>query len=286
MTFLERFLAPGPAHAPAFVVLFANTPPTDAGALTADLRRTHAETAEGTFELQPGESDGEETVRGLAEWGPHAVQLLGYAGRVPDDVLDRCVHPAPLRPELKRLAIDHQSHAVIAYKGTATDPFEQHVALALAAGVLTAAGATFVLNEAGRSAFPTAGLRTDGEGLDALVFLRDLPPLMLYAGFAALEIANLRGVWMRTRGCPALGLPDLAFRASTHEQGEEVFDLFTEILGYLQRSGKRLGVGHTMQMGADLFLTLRAPTELEWFLDSPGEMFVAEITNPDEAFQR
>lgn len=296
MTFLERFLGHAPPiagelaadpaceHGPAFVVLFTADLPADATALAADLRGLHSETASGSFELHAG--TGEEALLGLAGWGPHVVQLLGYAEPAPTELLERCVHPSPLRHELKLQAAGHRTHAILVYKGHSRDPLEQHVALAAVASVLATAGASTVINEAGRTAFPAVALRTDGEGLDTLRFLHDLPLLMLYAGFVRYEVPGLRGVWMRTRGCPALGLPDLAFRAASHEQGEEVFDLFTEVLGYLRESGKSLGVGHTMQMGADLFLTLRAPTELEYFLDSPGELFVAEVADPDEVFRQ
>jgi hypothetical protein len=39
---------------------------------------------------------------------------------------------------------------------------------------------------------------------------------------------------------------------------------------------------HTMQVGDDEYLRLRAPTEEEYFLESDGELFVAEIIGPGQ----
>ena len=106
--------------------------------------------------------------------------------------------------------------------------------------------------------------------------------LHLYCGFVKCQVQDVPGVWMRTYGCHLLGLPDLAFHAEGHHQGQETFNIFQSVLGYVLNSGAELGAGHTMQIGQDTFLKLRAPAEAEGFLDSEGELFVAELIRADQ----
>jgi Domain of unknown function (DUF4261) len=90
-------------------------------------------------------------------------------------------------------------------------------------------------------------------------------------------VEGVEGVWMRTYGAHLLGLPDLATLAAGHHEGEAMFDLFSNVFNYLRSSGARLGAGHTMEAGPHTMMRLRAPTAEEYFLDSPGELFVIEM---------
>jgi hypothetical protein len=112
--------------------------------------------------------------------------------------------------------------------------------------------------------------------------LRTFPIPALFCGFVKYDVEGVNGVWMRTYGGHLMGLPDLATLAPGHERGEEVFGLFSSIYTYLRSSGARFEAGQTMQVGSDTFMRLRAPAEGEYFLDSPGEIFVAEMISADE----
>ena len=91
---------------------------------------------------------------------------------------------------------------------------------------------------------------------------------------------------MRTFGNDLLRLPDLAMHAEGHHQGSEIFDLFANMLAYLRESGAKFEPGHTMQIGEKSWLRLRQPfVEEQYFLESPGEMLVAERITGDQINQ-
>ena len=163
------------------------------------------------------------------------------------------------------------------YVGYELDPLEQYVALAAATGAVAYFGAAFVLNETARTAVPAPVLHPHEEDAgDMLAALRGFPLPFLYCGFVKLEVEGEPGVWMRTYGCHRLGLPDFAFRAANHDLGSATFETFSNMLAYLRASGKQFAPGDTMQVGDDVYLRLRARDPQEWYLESEGEMLVAE----------
>jgi len=264
---------------PSLQVLFAEPFQLDPAALTQTLQSYHPSLSGATFELDPGLTE-KGTPLGLVGWGEHVVQVVGFDVPMPEQVLELCVQPAHYGAELKAAARAHKAHVLLYYGGLATDPLERYVALAVVAGVLATHGALVVLNEAGHTSFPAEAL-TASEG-DMLEQLRTFPILALYCGFVKYDVEGVKGVWMRTYGGQVMGLPDLATLAEGHHRGQAIFELFSNIYNYLRSSGTRFAAGHTMQVGADLFLRLRSPTSEEYFLDSPGELFVAEMISADE----
>src|SRR5262249_29390149 len=143
-------------------------------------------------------------------------------------------------------------------------------------------GGILLLNEAARCAFPAEALWPDESDQDSLETLRAMPIPLLYGGFVKIEIEEEPGVWMRTFGNNNLNLPDLALKAEGHHQGSETFDMFANMLAYLRESGSVFAPGHTMQIGEELYLRLRAPAEAEWYLESDGQMLVAEKISSQE----
>ena len=77
-------------------------------------------------------------------------------------------------------------------------------------------------------------------------------------------------------------MPDLAFHAEGHHQGQEIFNIFQSVLGHVLNTGAELGPGHTMQVGEKSYLRLRLPTEDESFLDGDVDLFVAEVIGADQ----
>lgn len=251
--------------------------------LQAALRDYHPDLAEATIELYPvppGGKPDEPAIMGLVAWGRHVIKLVAFAQPMPADAVRACVQPSHFDPSYKEIAYRHQSHVMLYYNGYDQDPLEQYVSLAAVAGVLTTFGAVFTLNETARTAIPAPVLtpheEDDGNMLAAL---RGLPLPLIYCGFVKLEIEGQPGVWMRTYGAHRFGLPDLAMHEPGHTHARFAFELFGNALAYLRSSGHRFAVGHTMQVGDDLFLRLRARTTAEWYLESEGEMLVAERVN-------
>ena len=253
----------------------------EAEEVTKALRDYHADMAEATAELyalppKEGATD-EPAILGLLAWDRHVVKLVGFAAPMPADSVKACVQPAHVDPQFKKFAYEHKSHVMLYYTGYDLDPLEQYVALAAAAGSVASFGASFVLNETARTAVPAAVLHPHEEdGGNMLAALRGLPLPFLYCGFVKMEVEGEPGVWMRTYGCHRLGLPDFAFCAPGHDLGSATFEVFSNLLAYLRNTGKQFAPGNTMRVGDDVFMRLRARTPHEWYLESEGEMLVAE----------
>jgi hypothetical protein len=172
------------------------------------------------------------------------------------------------------------------YTGYEEDPHEQHAMLAAAAAAVSHNGALVVVNEAARTSIPAVTLLPHEEDNgDTLRTLRNFPIPLLYAGFLKIEIEGEPGVWMRTCGCPVLKLPDLAFRADNHGQGTATFNLFTGVLAQAREQKIAFQPGDVLNLGEGMYLRLRERGEQEWFLESEGQMLVAERIRPEEVRQ-
>jgi hypothetical protein len=273
---------------PSFQLLFSSPLELDADALTLALRDYHAELADATAELltlpgQPTSSSNSPAIIGLIGWGRHAIKLVGYNSPLAETRVKDCVQSSHYHPELKEEAYRHVAHVVLHYAGYERDLHEQHVALAATSAVLARFGAFIVMNETARGSIPAMVFEPheEDEG-DTLRAIRSLPLPLIYAGFVLFEIEGEAGVWMRTHGCHALRLPDLAFRAEGHHQAPSTLDLFSNMLAYLRSTAKSFAPGDTMGVGEGLFFRFRARTTDEWFLESVGEMLVVEKADPNE----
>ena len=268
-------------------LLFDDVFALDANEVTLALRDYHSDMATATAELfavppKPGASD-EPAVMGLLAWERHVIKLVGFTSPMPADAVKACVQPAHFDPQFKQLAYDHKSHIMLYYAGYELDPLEQYVALAAAAGAVAYFGASFVLNETARTAIPAAVLHPHEEDADdMLAALRGFPLPLIYCGFVKMEVEGELGVWMRTYGCHRLGLPDLALRGAGHEETPVCFELFGNLLAYLRTSGKWFAPGDTLRIEDDTYLRLRARTPDEWYLESEGEMLVADRIRANE----
>ena len=254
-------------------VLFAEPVRLDADRLMQTLRQYHPSLAQATYELDE-ELSGKGTPFVLAGWDNHVIRIVGFDVPMPAEAIELCVGPAHYAQEIKEQARAHKEHLLLYYAGYADDPLEQYVALAVVAGVLASQGALVVMNESGHTSLPAEVFAGDKDS-DMLELLRALPIPALYCGFVKYDVEGVKGVWMRTYGAPLLKLPDLAFLAAGHQEGQNTFDLFSTLYHYLRSSGARFAAGHTMEVG-DNFLRLRAATPEEFFLDSDGELFVVE----------
>ena len=256
-------------------VLFADKPSLNSQNLSSAMRSFHSSMRSANAEIEGALAE-EGTMFGLVGWGKHVIRLVGFDLPMPQDAAEACIAPAHYPQDLKRRAREHKAHLLLYYAGSEDSIIERYVALAALSGVLSKLGAIVVLNEAAHTSFPAAALSGDGVGGDILELLRTLPLLILYCGFVKCEVEGIRGVWMRTYGCNLSGLPDFAAHAPGHDHGQRFFDMFDNILAYLRSSGSKLAPGHTAQVGPDDYLRFRAPTADERFLNSNGEIFVAE----------
>lgn len=262
-------------------VLFDDPPKWESADLTRRLREYHRSMAKGTFEVDQAGTEGQ-AAYGLAAWGKHVVRFLAFDAPIPESVIENCVGPAHYKPPVKKRARNNRAHALLYYAGTEEDRLEQYVALACAAGSLAGLDASVVTNETGHSSIPAGVLAPGQADSDQIELLRTLPLLHFYCGFVKYEIEGDDGVWMRTYGAHEFDLPDFAFHAKGHHQGEEIFEIFSNTLNYLLESKAELAVGHTMQVGPDMFVRLRDREDEEHFLESDGEMMVMEEIDETE----
>jgi hypothetical protein len=266
---------------PALQVLFADAFTLDAAAVTKAMRAYHPSMASARCEVA-GEPNREGKIFGLAGWGPHVIQLVGFDVPMPKETVELCVAPSHYAQPLKERARAHKGHLLLWHAGAEEAVVEQFVALAAFAGVLERCGAIVVLNESGRTSLPTAVLAGKDVKSDRMELLRALPLPMLYCGFVKYNVPNDTHVWMRTYGAHVLNLPDLAAYTRGHQEGQRYFDMFDSILRYMLNSGKRLAAGHTMQLGANDYLRCRAPRTDEPWLESKGEVLVVEVIRADQ----
>lgn len=256
------------------------------------LRDYHTEMAEATAELyfvppsdKPASPDGLDPMyMGLFGWGRHVVKVVGFNAPMPADSVKACIQPAHFDPEFKKLAYEHKSHVMLYYAGYETDPLEQHVALAASAAALAYFGGAFVLNETARTAIPAAVLHPHEEDAgDMLGALRAFPLLLIYCGYVHFEVEGTPGFWMRTYGCDRFGLPDFALHAPDGKLIQFAFELFNNLLSYVRETGAQFMPESRFQLDDDLFYRFRARTPDEWYLESDGEMLIAERFTATEA---
>jgi hypothetical protein len=286
--FLARWAAAaGPADPPGFQLLFPDLLDLSADAVAAAVRDYHPDLAAATVELVPTAAlpadadlvrgDGPPAVVvGLVGWGEHAVKLLGFDAPMPADAVEPCLRPALLPDEMKAVARGHRAHVLLYYAGRAADPIERRTAVGAVAGPLARFGAVVTLNEEAQAAVPAFALLPDDLGEDMLATLRSLPIPYLYGGFVRFAVTGEAGLWVRTVACHRLGLPDLAYRMGGPDAGERVFHLFAGVLGYLRQTGLAFEPGETVRVDEDTHLAVREPTLAEWWLDSPGRVWVLE----------
>ncbi|MET1076777.1 MAG: DUF4261 domain-containing protein [Pseudomonas sp.] len=266
----------------SLILLFADLR-LDAQALQQQLRAFDRSMAAALVEFEP-DFPAEQPI-GLAGWGPHVIKLIGFAAPMPADALEACVAPAHYPAELKDQARAHRAHVILYYAGDATSALDQYLALAAVAGALSHLGAQIVVNETANTSLPAQMLADPESKGKHLKLLQALPLLMLFCGFVKYEVEGTPGVWMRTYGADRFGLPNFAALAEGHDQGQWYFEIFGNVLGYLQTSGAQMGEGHSMQVGEDKFFRLRAPNPTEYFLNDAKGLWVAEIIGADQINQ-
>jgi hypothetical protein len=266
---------------PALQVLFADCFKLDSAAVTKAMHAYHPSMANARCEVA-GELNQEGKIFGLAGWGKHVIQLVGFDLPMPNDTVELCVAPSHYPQALKERARAHKGHVLLWYAGSEESVIEQFVALAAFAGVLERFGAIVVLNESAHTSFPASALSSQDINGDMMEQLRTLPLPILYCGFVKYNVPNDTRVWMRTYGAYVMNLPDLAAYTNGHHEGQHYFDMFGKILRYMLNTGKRLAPRHTMQIGPDDYLRCRAPTKEEAWLESKGEMLVVEVIRADQ----
>lgn len=252
-------------------VLFPKPPQLDGQTLVRLLERMHPSFRGSKLEVME-DKDG---ARGLAIFANHAVQILVRAHPLPKEAAEYAIGPAQYKPELKEIARAHSAYLVLNYQGQEESPWEQLIALAAVAALLTQQGATTVANVDACTSVPASVFEQIFKSPDPIGMLRSMPPAILYCGFVRYAPAGDPGVWMRTHGCQRLGLPNLALHRESHGEGEKTFQLFNAVLNHMRENNQPLAAGQTLQVGATT-VNFRDPRSGEPFEETPGELLILE----------
>ena len=211
---------------------------------------------------------------GEVTFGQHIVKLLHSLDPMPYGPVETCVGPALIPPPMKVDAKQHGSHTLLYYSGIDTDAMEQFVALCAVAGALARFDAIVILNEEARTACPALDLIAD-DGEDVLATYRNLPIPYLLGGFVKMQVGTDTRPWVRTFANQRLNLPNLATQLHSHEETGATFELFAGLLGYLRKMNETFTAGDSIDLG-NRKLSLRKPTEAEWWLDGDGVLVVED----------
>jgi len=257
-------------------VLFDNNLDFDFNDLEAQFRAYHKSLKKAEIEIDEA-SNTQGTPFGLIGWGQHVIKLVGFNQPMPTAAVESCIEPSHYDAALKDQARAHKSHLLMYYQGYDPDPISQYASMALVGGFLSSVGAVVVTNESACTSFPAGALSADASNGDIVELLQTLPLAVLYCGFVKYDVEGVDGVWLRTYGAPQIGLPDLASKVTDHSESLNVFDIYNNVFSYLLSSGAQFAVGNTMQVGEDTYMKLRAATSEEYYLESEGELFVAEF---------
>ena len=265
-------------------VIFSGGLDLNAAELQKQFRTYHNSLKDAHIEIDE-ECNKQGTPLGLIGWGEHVVKVVGFDQPMPGEVLEGSVAPSHYDEALKVQARAHKSHLLLYYQGYDNNPINQYASMALIGGFLSSVGAIVVVNESARTSLPASALNGNATKEDIVSLLENFPLTALYCGFVKYEVEAVDGVWLRTYGCSLLGQPDFASLIEDHSGSEEVFDIFNNVISYLMSSGARFVAGNTMQVGEDLFMRLRLAGSEEYFLESEGELFVAEFISESEINQ-
>ena len=216
-------------------------------------------------------------------WQGQRFRLVAFGHPMPAEALERCVQPCAWDGAFKERARAHPAHALLFCDSPRAAVLQNYVRLAmLCGGLLERSGGIGVANEVAQTAMPaTAWLDTSMGRFD---LWNTLPVLLLYAGFVKYVVPDGPQVWMTTRGLEVWGLPNLTTLAPDHTHGSQMLEIFGNVTSYLIANGPVLRAGHTMQIGVDNHMKLRAPeSEDELAIQGDGELLVAQFISAAQA---
>ena len=273
--------APAVENGAALQLLLAQPLSSDISELQTQIRAHDAALKAATVTGIAADDSGDSAMFvGEVAWGAHRVHLIAMPFPMPDEVVEKCVQPAPYGQDDKTRIRAQNAHVLLNYKGQSANVTEQFVAVAVVAGALCGDGGLAILNEGGRTSLPATILSDDS--MKPSQFWRSLPPLYLFAGFVKYEMENSSGVWMRTHGLEIFDLPNLATLTKGHHQGQKVFDIFNNVVAYMMEQGPVLAAGHTMQIAETQYMKLRDLSAEEAVLDDGAPVLVAEFIDASE----
>ncbi len=217
------------------------------------------------------------------QWQGQRFRLVAFNHQMPADAVEACVQPCAWDQEFKRQARAHEAHVLLLCDSPRAAVLQNYVRLAmLCGGLLEHSHGIGVLNETAQTAMPAKVWLDTRTG--RFEQWNTLPVLLLYAGFVKYVVPDSPKVWMTTRGLEAWGLPNLTTLAPDHSHGSQMLEIFGNVATYLIANGPVLQPGHTMQVGVDNHMKLRAPESAdELAIQGEGKLLVAQFISAAQA---
>lgn len=231
-------------------------------------------------------ADGEATLADLT-WQKQSFRLAAFNSPMPKIPVETCIAPSHYDSQIKNRAREHRAHALLFCESPRSQILRNYARLAmLCGGILRESGGLAVLNERAQTSLPAALWTEDDAQTKPAVLWTKAPLLYLYAGFVKFNLPDSPQVWMTTRGLDVFGLPNLTHLAPDHSHGSATMEIFENVAAYMVSNGPVLGAGHTMQIGTDTFMRLRAPaTEQELAVADGKELLIADFIGADQTLK-
>lgn len=266
--------------APALIFVFDKLPELSEQRLAKVITSVEPLKTKVTFEMKAAAP--EALLADLA-FETHAFQLVGFNAPVPASVTNYTIQVSHWQKSDKDILNGHKAHVICYYKGQAQDPTEQLIALYKVAYALCNEGLLGVLDDASWNCMPSRVVK-DQMKPDMLASCRKHVPVGIWTGFVKFFKSD-NSVWFCSKGFDRFGVNDFAYLGQPPE-ASFALNLFTNLFNYLYTSGGKMQVGHTAQLGADLYIRLREVYEYQDYLNGPFGTMVIEKIKASEINQK
>jgi hypothetical protein len=233
----------------------------------------------GRFQIAHNQ-DGAQVAIGLASLGAAQVAIVVHEWPLPEDIARSVIGPSAWSRETKARLAKHTCYALCTYLGEA-EPIERCVALYQVALGLIDQGATGIASHQTWACWPAAvclELLPQPQAWDLL--RSEGRPAELLVGLVRLWVEG--ELWCLSRGHALFGLPELAYKARSYEEAQELRPLFNNIFSYMFKHGPIMQAGPApagmIPTAGHGSLRFSLPTSQQTFLQAPHGTLIIHFT--------
>jgi hypothetical protein len=226
--------------------------------------------------------DGEQVAIGVASLGDAQVAIIVHEWPLPGDIASYAIGPSSWSRETKARLSKHTCYALCTYLGEA-EPIERVIALYKVALALIDQGAVGIASHQTWSCCPA----------DVAMELLDTPqawerlrregrPAELLVGFARVWVEG--ELWFISRGHYLFGLPELAFKARSYGEAQDLRMVFNKTFSYLFNHGPPVQAGQAgegiLPIERSACLRFSTPSPQQRFLEAPHGTLILHFAGP------
>ena len=219
---------------------------------------------------------------GELQFDQHMIRFAGLSTPLPQEIVDRTIHPSPWGAQIKAAMRQHQSQLSLVYAGSHHDPVEQMIALYQAAHAFSSEDLLGVLNQNAWTAHPPG----DYLSPEKIQSYREVIPFNLWVGYVKFFVDE-ENYWLVTKGHHIFDVPDLAYFMRPNENAEEIINQFINIFYYIFEQDVVVTAGDTLEISKKgQYLKFSEVSEGADFLLGPSGTLVIEKITPDDIAQQ